>query len=231
MKVAILYSGGKDSTYAIDYALEKGYEISYLLSIKPSDKESYLFHYATVEMTKELSKSLDIPHIYTECNVNGPAVEAEIVKEIVEQHPVDAVLLGGVGLQETQIRAIRKALKPLNIEVRASHAGMEHMELMQQMLGKGYCIMITQVAAKGAMPWLGKTLTVDNLAQLKKDAEVNGFHVGFEGGHLDTLCVDGPIFKQKLVIQDMEKIVENEYCGHIEIKSAKIVEKSIVETA
>jgi len=227
MKTAILYSGGKDSTYAIEYAKEQGYDIEYLLSVKPEDKESYLFHYATVEATKELSRILGIPHIYTNCAVNGPEKEAEIVKKIVAENPVDLLLLGGIGLQETQIRAIRESLKPLNIEVRASHEGKDHGELMQEMIGKGYEIIITQVAAKGALPWLGKTLTLENFLELKRDAENHGFHFGFEGGHLDTLCIDGPIFRQKLEIKDFKKVVENEFCGHIEIIDAKPVEKAI----
>ena len=65
MKVAILYSGGKDSTYAIEYCRKRNWDIKYLLSIKPSRTDCYLFHYATVEMTKETSKLLDMPHINT----------------------------------------------------------------------------------------------------------------------------------------------------------------------
>src|SRR3989344_8185660 len=92
MKVAVLYSGGKDSTYAIDYALKKGWEISYLLSVKPNRTDCYLFHFATVEHTKKLAKSLGIKQIYTTCDVADPVKEAEIVKDIIIKNPVDAVL-------------------------------------------------------------------------------------------------------------------------------------------
>jgi diphthamide synthase (EF-2-diphthine--ammonia ligase) len=54
MDVAILYSGGKDSTFAIQHAAEKGWNIKYLISVKPTRKDCYLFHYATVELTKDL---------------------------------------------------------------------------------------------------------------------------------------------------------------------------------
>ena len=36
MDVAILYSGGKDSTFAIQHANEKGWNIKYLISVKPA---------------------------------------------------------------------------------------------------------------------------------------------------------------------------------------------------
>ena len=85
MKVAIMYSGGKDSTFAIDHALEKGWDIKYLISIKPTRTDCYLFHYATVEHTKELAKILEIPHILEKCKIADPEKEAQIVRKIVEK--------------------------------------------------------------------------------------------------------------------------------------------------
>ncbi|MEK6818895.1 MAG: hypothetical protein AABY10_03085, partial [Nanoarchaeota archaeon] len=123
MKVGILFSGGKDSCLAIETARGKGWEIAYLLSVKPTRRDCYLFHYATVELTKELANILGIPHIYTSCDVADVKKEAQIVYDIVKKNPVDAVLLGGIGLQETQIKAIRDVLFPLGVEVFATHSG------------------------------------------------------------------------------------------------------------
>jgi len=72
MDVAIMYSGGKDSTLAIEYALNKGYNIKYLLSVKPNRTDCYLFHFATVEHTKELAEILGLKHILINCNVADP---------------------------------------------------------------------------------------------------------------------------------------------------------------
>lgn len=229
MKVAIMYSGGKDSTYAIDHALEKGWEIEYLISIKPNRTDCYLFHYATVEHTKELAKILEIPHIMEKCKIADPEKEAQIVKKIVEKQqktkPVNAVVLGGTGLQETQLRSIQNALRPLGIEVFASHAGEEHDLIIEKMLDKGYEIMITQVASDGLMPWLGRTLTKENFKDLKEDSINFKFHIGFEGGYADTLVLDGPIFKKKLQVEDFKRVVEDNYSGHVKIEKLKILDK------
>src|SRR3989338_5994703 len=130
MDVAILYSGGKDSTFAIQHAVEKGWNIKYLISVKPTRKDCFLFHYATVEQTKDLAKMLGIPHFYIRCSVANPIKEAGIVKEVVEKNQkkikVDAVVLGGTGLQETQLKSIQNALGPLKVDAFASHSGEEH---------------------------------------------------------------------------------------------------------
>ncbi|MBI4159446.1 diphthine--ammonia ligase [Candidatus Woesearchaeota archaeon] len=227
MDVAVLYSGGKDSTYAIDFCKEKGWNIKYLLSIKPTRRDCYLFHYPTVEFTKEFAKILNIPHIYTTCDVADPKQEAEIVKNIMEKNKVDALVLGGIGLQETQIASLQKALLPLKVEVFAAHAGYDHEELVQEMLDKGYKFIISQVAADGLTEyWLGKEITEDSFKDLKKLSQKHGFHIGFEGGHADSLVIDGPIFSKKLTILEGKKIMEKEFDGYLEITKWQFAKKT-----
>ncbi len=225
MKVAILYSGGKDSTFAIDAVMKKGWEIAYLLSVKPTRKDCFLFHYATVEHTKSLAEILGIKHILTSCDVADPVQEANIVKEIIVKNPVDAVVLGGVGLQVTQLTSIQKALLPYGIETFAMHAGEEHDKVMLEAIKAGYEIIITQVASDGLAGWLGKRLTLENFEKFKSDSKKFGFHVGGEGGYYDTLVVDGPIFSKKLSLGEMKITMDDAYCGHVTVVSVKVVEK------
>jgi len=234
MDVAILYSGGKDSTYAIEYCQNKGWNIEYLISIKPNRVDCYLYHFATVELTKELSKILGYKHFYLNCNVADPEKEALIVKDLVEEqqkiNKVDSLILGGVGLQETQLRSLQKALMPLKVEVFASHAGvLDYKMIMQEMLSKGYRFMITQVASDGLVNWLGKEITKDNFRNFEEDSKKYGFNIIGEGGYYDSLIFAGPIFEnKKLVIDNFKKIIENEYCGHIIINGFKIIENNLI---
>ncbi len=230
MDVAIMYSGGKDSTLAIEYAMSRGWNIKYLLSVKPSRKDCYLFHYATVEHTKQLAEILGFKHILIGCDVADAEKEAELIREVVEKNPVEALVLGGVGLQETQLKSLQNELHPFGVEVFASHAGMEHDQLVEDMIARGYDIRITQVAVEGlGEGWLGEKLTKENFDRLKRLSQRHGFHIGFEGGHADTLVVDGPIFKKRLELGDVKKVIDDEYCGHIEVGRVKIVDKNIVK--
>jgi len=138
MKVAVLYSGGKDSNYAVDYALSKGWKIQYLLSVKPTRKDCYLFHFATVEHTPLQAKQLGLNHFLISCDIADPDQEAALVKEFVQEKqkefPVDALLLGGTGLQMTQLKSVQTALRVLNVEVFAAHAGLDHEEVFKEMI-------------------------------------------------------------------------------------------------
>jgi len=234
MKVAIMYSGGKDSTYALHYAKERGWDVRYLVSVKPTRKDCFLFHYATVEHTPKIAEMLGIRHILLSCDVAEPTQEAAIVQRAIEEQqkidPVDAVVLGGTGLQETQIRSIQTALLPMNIEVFAAHAGLEHADVLKDMVNKGYKIFVSQVASDGLMKWLGKVVSKENFAELIQDSLKYGFHVGFEGGYADSFILDCPLFSKRIEIVEMEKVVDDNYCGHVEIKKLAFVDKPAITT-
>ena len=63
MKLACLFSGGKDSTYAIHLVKKQGHEVTCLLSVFPKSDESHLLHFPNILETKIQSKSMDIPQI------------------------------------------------------------------------------------------------------------------------------------------------------------------------
>mgnify|MGYP001580453638 FL=1 len=227
MDIAILYSGGKDSTYAVDFAKSKGWNVKYLLSVKPTRTDCYCFHYATVENTPLLAQQLGIPHHLISCDVADSTKEAELIKEFVLTHEkVNAVVLGGTGLQQTQIGAIQKALQPFHVEVFAAHAGLEHDEVMQEMVNKGYKFMITQVASDGlGEDWLGFEINKESLPVLLKQSRKFGFHSGGEGGYYDTFTIDGPLFDKKVLITKYDVKMEDHYSGHLVIKEAELVAK------
>jgi len=232
MKVAIMYSGGKDSTYAIDHAKEKGWDIRYLVSIKPTRTDCFLFHFATVENTIKTAEILGFKHILASCEVADPKEEAQIVKDIIlheqKEDPVDAVIFGGTGLQETQIKSVQDVLMPHNIEVFAAHAGLDHDDVMDEMIKKGYEINITQYASDGLnQDFLGFKINKETLPEFIKRSEKFGFHVGGEGGYYDTFVTDGPIFDKRLEFAEIEKVEEDKHCGHLVVKELKVLDKKI----
>ncbi len=233
MNIAVLFSGGKDSNYAVEFAKSKGWNIQYLLSVKPSRKDCYLFHFATVEHTPIQAKLLELEHFLIGCDVADPEKEAELVKEFVkdnqEEFPVDAVILGGTGLQMTQIKSVQKALRVIGVEVFAAHAGMDHEQVFKEMISKGYEIMLTQVASDGLSKWLGKKITKENFAQLEDDSKKFGFHIGFEGGYGDTFVLNSPLFAKKISVNNIETVFDDKYSGHVLFNTVNVVDKAVAK--
>ncbi len=232
MKVGIMFSGGKDSTFAIDYCVSRGWSIEWLLSVKPNRTDCFLFHFATVEHTPVLAEQMGFKHRLITCSVADPEQEAELVRKEVETLPkVDAVVLGGVGLQETQLRSIQTALQPLHIEVFAAHAGQEHDKVMLAMLDQGYRFMITQIASDGlGQKDLGLVLSPDNIQQFFSRSAKFGFHVGGEGGYYDTFTIDGPLFKNKVQVIASHPVMETSCSGHLVVDKLALVAKEVLVT-
>ena len=231
MDVGIMFSGGKDSTYAIYHAKQKGWNIRWLLSVKPTRTDCFLFHYAAVEHTPKIAEMLNIPHKLISCNVADPQAEADLVKNTVLSMPkVDAVVFGGTGLQLTQIGSVQKALQPHKIEVFAAHAGLEHEDVMRQMLKDGFRFKIVQIASDGLTEKdLGKTLAPEVMDEFVQRSIKFGFHVGGEGGYYDTLCVDCPMFSKKVELTEAKANMESHNVGHLIIKDLALVQKVVVK--
>ena len=78
MNVAILFSGGKDSTMALYYALKEKEDVKYLLSMKSVNEESYMFHVPNIHVTDLLAEALDIPII----SAVTPGVKEEELEDL-----------------------------------------------------------------------------------------------------------------------------------------------------
>src|SRR3989337_4143984 len=61
VRLAALYSGGKDSTYAVYVAQQRGWEVSHLVSILPADPASMLYHVPNLHVVPLLAEAMGIP--------------------------------------------------------------------------------------------------------------------------------------------------------------------------
>ena len=61
MKAGILFSGGKDSTYAMYLAKKAGHEIVCLMTMHSENKESYMFHTPSISKTEKQAEVMGLP--------------------------------------------------------------------------------------------------------------------------------------------------------------------------
>ena len=109
MDVAILFSGGKDSTMAVYAAIEAKEDVKYLLSMKSKNDESYMFHVPNIHITDLLSQALDIPIM----SVETDGVKEEELKDLkaaffeLKNLGVEAVYTGALYSQYQKSRIER----------------------------------------------------------------------------------------------------------------------------
>ena len=117
MKVAVLFSGGKDSTMAVYAALDAKEDVRYLLSMKSRNDESYMFHVPNIHITDLLAEALDIPIM---------SVETDGIKEEeLEDLRTAFENLKDLGVEAIYTGALYSVYQKSRIEKLGSEVGLE----------------------------------------------------------------------------------------------------------
>ena len=207
MNVAVLFSGGKDSTMAVYAALDAKEDVKYLLSMKSRNDESYMFHVPNIHITDLLAEALDIPIM----SVETDGIKEEELEDLrtafenLKDLGVEAIYTGAL-YSVYQKSRIEKLGSEVGLEIISPYWHVDELEYMRKIVSLGFKIMICGVAAWGLdESWLGRIIddeTIDELVRLNEKYHVD---IAFEGGEAETLAIDGPIFKKRLEILKYKK--------------------------
>ena len=225
MKVAVLFSGGKDSTYSIYKAKQEGHEVVCIATIFPKSDESKLLHYPNIEFTKLQAESMGIPQISIKIDSTNPNSEAQTLEEILikakEEFKIKGIVHGGI-LSEYQKKQFENISKSLGITLISPLWKKNEEDYMNNLLeSKFHFIPISVTSAGLDESWLGKEITQEDLVILNKLSKKFGFNLSFEGGESETFVLDCPLFAYPIKIEKSKKIWDG-YRGRFEILEAKL---------
>jgi len=225
MKVAVLFSGGKDSTYSIYKAKMEGHEVVCIVTIFPQSEESQLLHYPNIQFTKLQSESMNIPQISIKVDSTNPNSEAQTLEEILikakEQFEIKGIVHGGI-LSEFQKKQFENISKNLGITLISPLWKKNEMEYMKNLLDSKFHFMPISVTSDGLdESWLGKEITKEDLDTLNELSKKYGFNLSFEGGEAETFVIDCPLFSYPIKIVKSKKIWDG-YRGRFEILEAEL---------
>ena len=225
MKVASLFSGGKDSTYSIYKAKQEGHQIRCLITILPLSEESMLLHFPNIEFTKLQSKSMGIPQIYIESRSNETEIEVNLIEKILakakSEHDLEGLVHGGI-LSEFQKNIFDRVCSKLNLKLISPLWQKEQIEYMKNLIESNFHFIMTSVSADGLdEKWLGKEITIQDLEKLEQLSKKYGFNINFEGGEAETIVIDCPLFSHPILILKSRKIWDG-IRGRFEILDAEL---------
>jgi len=225
MKVAVLFSGGKDSTFTIYECLRKGYDVKYLIAMIPENPHSYMFHHPNVHLTELQAKSIGIPIIIQHTEGKKEEELKDLRKAIQKvRGDIDGVVAGGLA-SKYQADRIGKVCSSLGLKIVAPLWNIEPVRYWKMLLKAGFDIMIVSVSAEGlGREWLGRKIDWHAFRELKSLSKKFCFHLGFEGGEAETLVLDAPIFKKKLLVLEAKKEWKKD-AGIYLIKDAILMDK------
>jgi len=227
MNIAALFSGGKDSTFALYWAMKNGHDVKCLITLKAARADSYMFQVANIDVAKLSAPALGIPIIFEK---TSGIKEKELddlkraIKKAKEKYKIEGVVAGALA-SNYQKERVEKICKELGLKVFAPYWHYDEEKYLREILAGGFEVIFTRVAALGLTEkWLGRKLDERAIEDLKKLNQKYGVHLGGEGGEFETLVLDGPIFKKRIKIVESEKVWQRNE-GELVIKRAELAEK------
>ena len=227
MKIAALYSGGKDSTFALQRVMKLGREVVCLVSLKSANPASYMFHVPNIDIVKLQAKALGLPLIFKK---TAGIKEEELkdlkaaLNEAKKKYAIEGVVSGAVASEYQRYR-VEAVCADLGLKSIVPLWRIEPEKYLMEEISQGFEIIFSSVSSDGFDPnWLGKKLDLQALEELKKLRDKFGLHLSGEGGEYETLVLDGPIFNKKVVIQEADKLWKGD-SGFYVVKKAKLASK------
>ena len=227
MKLASLFSGGKDSAYAIYKAKQDEHSIECLVSAFPQSEESHLLHHPNISTTSLQAKAMKIPQIVTTIKSTDPEIELEelqnMLKKAKRDFGIEGILHGGLFSNYQRIR-FETIGRNLDLKVISPLWHVDQKNYLIKLLDSKFKFIITSVTSDGLdETWLGREITRDDVEQLEKLSFKHGFNLTFEGGEAETFVLDCPLFYSPITIMKANKIWDG-YRGRFEITDA-VLEK------
>ncbi len=224
MKVASLFSGGKDSTFALWCTQMQGWDIETLVTVLPESQDSWMFHYPALKWTKLQAQAIGLPQ--TVIPTKG-AKEEELadltvgLEKIKKSMGIDTVVSGAIA-SEYQRTRIDNICENLGLRSIAPLWHKNQEQLIGEQIETGFEIIMTACNALGLhKKWLGKVLVASDVSKLVKLREQYGLSVAFEGGEAETFVLAAPIFKKRLTVMRSTPSWRGD-SGHLDIEEVRL---------
>ena len=245
MRVAVLASGGKDSTYASWWARLQGWEVVSLVTVLVKGDDSMMFQLQNTWITAFQASSSGIPWkpiiSFGEEEYEVGDLESSIIaggvfdfKEIFPpgiEIPEDLVIHSGpLDIDALVVGALRSDYQKTRIERMCQRLGIasfcplwhkDPREHMQSLLEHGFGVIFTSVSTEGmSADWVGRTLEGESLNELIDLSQRHRFNLDGEGGEFETIVVSGPHMRRDIVVQG--EVVWKGSRGSLEVLSCEL---------
>ncbi len=211
MKAIALFSGGKDSTFAIHLASMQGFEIEKLVTVIVENRAPHLFHRPFAEYTVLQAEAMGIP-IVVERGVDEEQTLVKALRRALEGTRATHLVVGAL-LSDFQRTRFAMVAEELGLKLFAPLWRKDQYRYMKELVEFGIEAMIVSITCFGLpLEWLGRVVDEKLVEEIARRARRYGFNPAFEGGEAETFVVNAPLFRFRICV-DFEKVVLSEFEG------------------
>ena len=226
MNVFGLISGGKDSIYSLIQCIKNGHKLIAVGHLTPEkiegdyELDSYMYQSVGSELCSSIAECLDVPYI--EKKIKGKPINKELsyqetkddevedlfilIKEAKEKYPEINAVSSGAILSKYQKNRVENICERLGLKSLAYLWENDQPTLLNKMIEDNMNSILIKVCVIG----LDKIDLMKSLKEMKnklmKLKDEYGINVCGEGGEYETITLDCPIYKKKIVIDEYDVI-------------------------
>ena len=196
MSWAALTSGGKDSILSCQKAIDSGKDIQYLVTARPKNRDSYMFHAANLDVVPVIAHvgNMKYVEIATEGNKEEELVDLESGLANLD---VEGVIAGAVA-SEYQAERVKAITDRLGLELLTPLWHMDT-ELLLREVALRLDARIVVTAAEGLdTSFLGARIDETLILRLKRVAATRRINLAGEGGEYESITLNAPFYSRPI---------------------------------
>ena len=228
MRVAVLTSGGKDSTYSAWWATLQGWDVMAMITVGVSGGDSMMFQIPNTAIAGMHAASMGVPWLPVITQGEEDLEVLDLERAIAGKVPTTGSFLeiwpksfeipeemaiheGVLEVDGIVTGALRSDYQKTRIERMCERLGIrsfsplwhkDPLNHMSSLIEHGFEVIITSVSCEGLEEkWLGTKLDIVSLKELERLATENRFNLDGEGGEFETLVIDAPHFSKRILVK------------------------------
>lgn len=221
MKLASLFSGGKDSVYATYLAQKEGNSIECLIAIVSKNPDSYMFHTPSIEKTKKQAEVMGIPLIIqeTEGEKEKELIDLKIaIKKAKDEYGIGGIITGAIA-SVYQSSRIQKICDELDLVCINPLWQKDEREYLDELIENNFKVILVSVAAYPLdSSWLLREIDENFIKEIEELNKKYKIHVAGEGGEFETFVLNCPMYKRELKIVSSKATSDSENSARVEIE-------------
>jgi diphthine-ammonia ligase len=219
LKIAALFSGGKNSVYSLYLVQQAGLEVEFLVTAY-AQRDSRMYHVTSVGISELAAQALGIPQAkFTTAGKD----EVTPLRDVLNGLDIEGLCFGAVDSNYQRNRVVKVCLE-LGIQPIAPLWHKDPVALLGQMVDLGFEITMVRVAAEGLdESWLGRVLDRDALEEFLRVCDKYRINPAGEGGEYETVVLSGPHMKGRIEVEFEMRWFEAS--GELEITEARLVDQ------
>ena len=211
LKVAVSWSGGKDSCFSLYRAISSGLQPCFLLNMVNREAKRSMSHGLDPKLIAAQAEAMEIPILQRETTWDTYEQEFKEAVTELKQQGVDGIVFGDIDI-EGHKNWVERVCVELEVIAILPLWGDEPHRLLNEFLQAGFeAIVVSAKAEFFSDEWLGKRMSQEFIGELLRLNEGFNIHPCGEQGEYHTFVTDGPIFRRSIKIIDSHKVLREGY--------------------